>query len=224
MPKGIDTLTNQQVLERFTKLLGVCRELKAKGKLFSAYVYSVKDGKIHAEPVPPAIEGMDLPRMVSRMLSNHQQIRNWLSRSFDLSSAEWNGSPIGQMLNCIEQGLREQTNAIQQTAQQSGVTNYNSLTIGFLSGSMVKLIPLLSDANFWKQHQSRKLARLNGEAKEFFRRNRNQAHLQLLGNMGEMAIALDTLIAERGPDVPIEMIRPFIEMTPIFEDYLKSRD
>jgi hypothetical protein len=224
MSAEIGTLTDQQILEQFTKLLAICHELKARGKLFSAYVYSIKGGKIHAEPVPPAIGGMDLPGMVSSILANHQQIRNWLSKSFDLNSAEWNGTAIGQMLNHIEQELRKQTNSIQEAARQSEATTHNSLTIGFLSGAMVELVPLLSDASFWKQRQSKKLARLNSEAEEFFRRNRNQAHLQLLGNVGELAIALDAVIAERGSAAVIEIIRPLIKMRSAFEHYLKSSD
>lgn len=215
-------MTDKEVLDRFSKLLAICRELKAQGRLYSAYVYSVKDGKLHAEPIPPTEEGIDLPATVSGMLSSHQQIRSWLSKNFDLNSAEWNGSAIGRMLNHIEHELRKQTDAVQQAARQNESGTHNSLSIAVLSGAMVKLVPLLLDRAFWRQSQSKRLARLNQEAEEFFRINRNQQYLQLLGMMGEMAIALDTLIAEQGTDRAIVLLRSLVKMTDAFEDYLSQ--
>ena len=218
MSASTKDLSDTEVLERFAKLVTICRDLKARGKLYSGFEFGVRNNKIHAEPIPTTMEGMDFPTAVGRQLASFQQVRHWLGQSFDLNSEDWNNSSIGRMLNYVEGQFRRQTNKTQDAA---GV--YDPLSIVFLSDAMVRIVFIVGEQDFWKMSQKKQLKRLNQEAGDFFRRNRNRVYLQQLGAYGEMALALETLrsLIGEGEDL-LRLLRPLAAMLETFERYQKS--
>gem|GEM_PF-5559868 len=154
------------MIERFLKLVEVCRNLKAKQHIFAGVDFFItEDGKIAARTLKsdgniPG-EVFDADKILRNTSQKLQVVRHGLSTSFDISSEEWNNSNIGALLKYLSEKIRKELYKKEEAAKSGVEPLYNVFHHYDLTKVLADMGKVVLDKKFLRLSAQRQFKALN---------------------------------------------------------------
>ncbi len=184
----------------FEDTVALCRTMRAQKKLCSGVEFFINDHNIISmRPATPVVargeQPPDIEAAIRDALGAYQELREWLSRAFNMDSDSWNTSNIGMAVRMIEHDLRTETYKVENRAAAKGENDvYNVFTIIALGESAIELFRLVLAPSFSRKWRWQKLRALNEFGDAFMQRRRRLKALQAMSMAAEFMMAVDDLL------------------------------